>query len=537
MTFGMTFYRAWWTPPALWLVVMAAGLALRPPLPVDETRYLAVAWEMWRDGNFLVPHLNGETYSHKPPLLFWLINLGWGIFGVNDWWPRLVAPLFGLGSLFLTGALARRLWPERAEATPAAPLILFGGAFWALYTTLTMFDMMLTFFTLTGLTGVVLAWRGQALRGFALLALGIGLGVLTKGPAILVHVIPVALLAPWWGPGLGPARARAWGRWYGGVLAALLLGAALALAWAVPAAFAGGEAYAQAIFWGQSAGRMVDSFAHGRPWWWFAAILPAMILPWTVWPPLWRGLAGLPWRDGGVRFCLVWFCAAFAVFSLISGKQPHYLLPLFPALALIAARALPGLARAFDLRLPGLVFAIVWTGAFIYLVTAGRLPAVLDGAAAPWALLAAAAGLACLFPSAPRPAAQVAALAGLTAVMVTALHLTLGPALERAYDLRPLAARLGAWERDAIPLAHFGKYHGQYQFLGRLKNPMAVIGVINPDERDWLARHPGGKVVSYRKTPIEVPRPAYIQPYRGGYVVVWDAADIIASPGLADRES
>ena len=107
MTFGITLWRAWWMPAGLWLVVMAAGLALRPPLPVDETRYLAVAWEMWRDGNFLVPHLNGEAYSHKPPLLFWLINLGWGIFGLNDWWPRMVAPLFGLGSLFLTGALAQ----------------------------------------------------------------------------------------------------------------------------------------------------------------------------------------------------------------------------------------------------------------------------------------------------------------------------------------------------------------------------------------------------------------------------------------------
>ena len=77
----MTLSSKWWTPLGLWLVVMAAGLALRPPLPVDETRYLAVAWEMWRDGNFLVPHLNGEAYSHKPPLLFWLINLGWGYSG------------------------------------------------------------------------------------------------------------------------------------------------------------------------------------------------------------------------------------------------------------------------------------------------------------------------------------------------------------------------------------------------------------------------------------------------------------------------
>ncbi len=533
----MTLSRAWWTPLGLWLAVMAAGLIFRPPLPVDETRYLAVAWEMWRDGNFLVPHLNGEAYSHKPPLLFWLINLGWGAFGVNDWWPRMVAPLFGLGSLFLTGALARRLWPTGEEAARAAPVILFGCVFWTLYTTLTMFDMILAFFALMGLIGVVGAWRGGGRRGFALLGLSIGLGLLTKGPAILVHVLPAALLAPWWGPALGPAPSGSWGRWYAGVAAAFLGAAALALAWAVPAALAGGDAYAEAIFWGQSAGRMVESFAHGRPWWWYAAMLPPMVLPWAVWPPLWRGLAGVAWSDGGVRFCLGWFAAAFAVFSLISGKQPHYLLPLFPALALVAARALPGQGRPVDLRIPGLAAAAAWAAAFVYLEAAGSLPRALEGVAPPWTLMAAAAGLACVFLPRPRPTASVVALAGLSAVMVTALHLALASALESAYDLRPLAARLGAWERDGVALAHFGKYHGQYQFLGRLEKPMAVIGVRDPDERDWLRRHPGGKVVSYRKTRPESPSPVYMQPFRGGYVVVWDAAAIVASPGLADRES
>ena len=65
-------YALLWT--GLWIVMVATAIGFRPLLPVDETRYLAVAWEMWRDGNFLVPHLNGETYSHKPPLLFWLMH-------------------------------------------------------------------------------------------------------------------------------------------------------------------------------------------------------------------------------------------------------------------------------------------------------------------------------------------------------------------------------------------------------------------------------------------------------------------------------
>ena len=47
-----------------------AYILLRPLLPVDETRYLTVAWEMWTSGSYIVPHLNGEPFSHKPPLLF-----------------------------------------------------------------------------------------------------------------------------------------------------------------------------------------------------------------------------------------------------------------------------------------------------------------------------------------------------------------------------------------------------------------------------------------------------------------------------------
>ena len=66
----------------LWLL-LTTTIFFRNPIPIDETRYLSVAWEMWLRGDFLVPYLNGHTYSHKPPLLFWLFESGWAIFGVN----------------------------------------------------------------------------------------------------------------------------------------------------------------------------------------------------------------------------------------------------------------------------------------------------------------------------------------------------------------------------------------------------------------------------------------------------------------------
>jgi len=234
----------------LWAVTVAIALGARPLLPVDETRYLAVAWEMWQRGDFLVPYLNGETYSHKPPLLFWLMHAGWAVFGVNDWWPRLVAPLFGLAALLLTRRLGRLLWPELPAAGDVAALAALGALYWTLFTTMTMFDMLHGCFAVAGMIGLVMAARGRRVGGFVVFGLAVGFGVLGKGPAILVHLLPVALAAPLWLPCLdggaasGPVR---WGRWYAGLGAGVVLGAVIGLAWALPAAAAGGAAYRDAI--------------------------------------------------------------------------------------------------------------------------------------------------------------------------------------------------------------------------------------------------------------------------------------------------
>ena len=181
---------------ACWALAVASGIVFRPPLPVDETRYLAVAWEMWMRGDFIVPYLNGEPYHHKPPLLFWLMTAGWSVFGVNEWWPRLVAPFFAVATLWGSVRLASLLWPDDKVTAQLTPLLLVGTAFWAIFQTVTMFDMMLATFTVLALLGIITAWRDGGWSGWLLVGLAIGLGVLAKGPAILLHILPVALLAP-----------------------------------------------------------------------------------------------------------------------------------------------------------------------------------------------------------------------------------------------------------------------------------------------------------------------------------------------------
>ena len=115
---------------ALMAAVTLVGLLTRPLLAIDETRYAAVALEMMQRGDWLVPQLNGEAYSHKPPLLFWLVLIGWKLFGVSAVWARLVAPLAGVVALALMASLARLLWPQDARARGWAPVLVVGAVLW-----------------------------------------------------------------------------------------------------------------------------------------------------------------------------------------------------------------------------------------------------------------------------------------------------------------------------------------------------------------------------------------------------------------------
>ena len=513
-----------------WALLVALAQVLRPILPVDETRYVSVAWEMWRRGDFLVPHLNGLPYSEKPPLLFWLMHLGWGVFGVNEWWPRLVPSLFGLVNLFLTAALARRLWPDRPEVARAAPAVLLGFLLWATLTTLIMFDMLVATCALVAVLAIHGAahdgWR-RRLRCWVTTGLALGLGVLAKGPVALLLPMLVAVSAPWWGKGMA-RRPGGW-RWWAGLAGAVAVCAVVALAWALPAASAGGEAYGRAILLTQTEERVVHALAHPHPWWWYLALLPLLLYPYSLWPPLWRAAArqarqGLAGLETGLRLGLAWTVPGLLGFSLISGKQPHYLVPLCPPFALMVARLLDNGApvRRWHLAFP--LGGVILLGAAMTLVA--PLSGVLD--APEWAtLVSPGAGVVLLLTTvgffmgywrvfSGRPAAPTL----VSLALLAGVHIGFAEAAERAYDLEPISHYLSVIERQGRPIAFVGPYHGQFHFLGRLERPFQVI---DPGaEHRWILQHPDGKVVQdYQYMPYGMREADFIQPYRDDYLAVW----------------
>jgi len=518
--------------PLGWTFLAVAALYLRPLWPVDETRYVAVAWEMWLRGDFLVPHLNGEAYSQKPPLLFWLMQAGWAVFGVNEWWPRLIAPLLALGGAGLMLRLARRLSPENSDFGSNAVWIYSGALLFGALFTLVGFDGLLVCSTLIGMLGIVRAARGELLRGMLWLGVGIGLGVLSKGPVILLHVLPAAVFAPWWSQDVRSNK----GRWYWALLGAIIFGAVLALAWAIPAAYVGGAAYRNAIFWGQTAGRMTSSFAHRAPIWWYLPLLPLLLFPWLLWPSMWRGLNALRReRDDNVRFLLAWIVPVFIGFSLISGKQERYLLPLLPGAALFMAYALQQVqdvrekVRRLDLFLPALGFALL-AGAWIYaLMHPQRLGTALSDTHLPlWpGFVFASLSLLLIFSSAAHLKVRLRLLSGAMLLLILVAYFSAIPLIVPFSDPRPVAQQLANLQTRGLALAHWGKYHGQFNFSGRL---LRVIEIDSLERLGaWLQQNPEGRIMVYvEETSAGKHQPEFERRFRGGYIQVWRASAFYA---------
>jgi 4-amino-4-deoxy-L-arabinose transferase-like glycosyltransferase len=513
--------RSLWLLLAGWAAFSVASIWLRPLWPVDETRYAGVAWEMWLRGDFLVPHLNGAPYSDKPPLLFWLIHLGWALFGVNDWWPRLIAPLCALGSVPLLLKMEKLLRGPRG----LSPWILFGTLLFAAFVTLTMMDLLLMLCAMAGMVGVLNLSKQERIPGLLWLGAGIGLGVLAKGPVILLHVLPVALAAPWWAPELNGRPGRSYSRYYLDLLLGVLLGAAIGLAWAVPAAWAGGETYREAIFWGQTAGRVADSFAHRAPWWYYLPLLPLILFPWFVVPRFWTGLSSIR-KEQGTRFLAAWLVLTLVAFSLVSGKQAKYLLPCLPGFALLAGHALAkGRAHGWDMLPPalGLGVAAAFLAGLRAWPEALRLPAWASEVPF-WPVVALALAAATLpFFARAHAAAQLRALAFAALFGMTVVGAGVMPALVPYADPAPVARVLAGLQARQVPLAHLGKYHGQYTFAGRLAAPIEILDP--PELAAWVAAHPEGRVMTVERgrTPEGGPAtaPEYQAPFRGAWLQLW----------------
>ena len=300
-------------------------------------------------------------------------------------------------------------------------------------------DTLLTACVLLALLGLVQVWRGGALRGWMAYGAGVGLGLLSKGPVVLIHVLPAAVLAPWW---TRNSLERRWGSWYLGLVVALALGAGLGLAWALTASADQGGAYRDAILWGQTAGRITKSLPIATPCGGTSRLFRSYSSPGASGPQWWRSLAGAVRAPTNVtvRFGLAWVTPGFVILSLIR-EAAALSVSAAAGVALLAAKALPS-----DRRQTAIALSLVSPLLVILVETAGK------------------------------------------------------GYLDRS-DLRPVSSYLHQAEASGRPIAFKGQYAGTFHFLGRLEHPFAQLSWEQVPQ--WAREHPTGLLIRSTRSPAD----------------------------------
>jgi 4-amino-4-deoxy-L-arabinose transferase-like glycosyltransferase len=499
----------------LWSMALASALA-RPLMPIDETRYVSVAWEMWHAHSLWLPLMNGEPYADKPPLLFWLIQSGWSLFGVSAWWPKLLSPLASLIAMAHLYRIARRLGYPGSQAR-LAPMALIAMLMWNLYSGALMFDILLSACLLGAIAPLIAGHL--TLRKAIISGLWLGLALLAKGPAVFVTLGPILVTIPLW-------RARplgATGRRH--LAVALALGLVMLLAWALPAAWLGGRDYAQDLLWGQSVDRLQQAMAHARPTWWYLPWLALLAFPWTLWPSCWPRLP----RHRHQRLAWIWLLGPLAIFSLISGKQIHYLMPLLPALALLIMDRLGDSGARLSLGSRTAPLAIALLGVTTLILMVFGIGTLTRATLSPFGALALIVWAAVLWRqrwSSTSQAARHLALGTGIAVLI-ATQLMLAPLWSR-YDVSAPGRLLARLERENVPVAFVGKaYQATFQFAGRLTRPLLTLDDDPAALCRFQRRMPGGWVIGRDRdlrSSIGDANLAHVFDYRGGELVVVPAA-------------
>ena len=328
----------------LFALIWFANLDYRRLIHPDEGRYAEIPREMVASGNWLTPRLDGIKYFEKPALQYWLTAAAYEAFGIHQWTARLWPALAGFAGVVFIAYVGFRLGGARLGLYGAAAL---GGCVWyVLNAHILTLDAGLTLWMSVGFGALLLAQRSAATRreqrawmltawsALALAVLSKGLiGVVLPGASLFVY----SLLTRDW---------AVWRRLH--LVGGLLLFALIAAPWFIAVSLANPEFF-HFFFIHEHFERFLTNEHHREgAWWYFVPILAAGILPWLtvlVWtaPRMWSDPVpdsnGFSWQ----RYALVWAAFIFVFFSMSSSKLPSYILPIFPALALLIGAQLAAL--------------------------------------------------------------------------------------------------------------------------------------------------------------------------------------------------
>ena len=288
-------------------------------------------------GDWLTPKYNFEPRFQKPALYYWLTAATYLIAGPTEFAARVWSALAGVGLVLLTAAAGRR-WFDEDIGFLGGAIVATNFGYFAM-ARMALPDLPLTFFITLSIYAALVAMldnERHPRRWLLLAAAAAALGFLTKGPVAVI--IPLIVVAP-----IMLIERRSTNLEFSDVVLAALLFAAIALPWYVAMWMQHGTAYITGFFIGDNYERFATSrFNDPRPWWFYLPVIAGGMLPWTplmiVWvAPVMQFV--LRRRDIGTLDLrlLLWAAVPLVFYTLSVGKQPRYVLPVLPPLALLLA--------------------------------------------------------------------------------------------------------------------------------------------------------------------------------------------------------
>ncbi len=379
----------------LWFATLDHNALVRP----DEGRYAEIPREMLASGDWVTPRLNGLKYFEKPALQYWATATAYTAFGEHNWTARLWSALTGFLGIVLVYFTGSRIFGQRAGYIAA--LVLASSFLYFAIGHINILDMGVSFFMNLSLAALLLAQQPTASRaqnrGWMYVCwAAMALSMLSKG--LIGIAIPGAVLMLY---SLIQRDAALWKRLHFGV--GLSIFAIISVPWFVLVSRANPE-FLWFFFIHEHFLRYLTPVA-GRvhPWYTFIPIVLLGILPWIV-PMLdalrygWKRQIDAFNKFQTKRMLMVWIGFIFVFFSISDSKLVPYILPIFPALALLIGQRLStvsGKALAWQISpLIPVALAAWWFAPLAAKGSSAEVPAALYADFILWLQIAALAWLA-----------------------------------------------------------------------------------------------------------------------------------------------
>ena len=361
------------------LVLLASTLVLinlgkNHLLPWDEAIYANISRNMVSSGEYMVQNwIPGRVWYEKPPMYMWFMALSMKLFGVSSFSARFPSAVFGIGTIILVYFFGKKLFNRTAGFIGAFSLLTTFNFLY--YSRTSMLDVTTSFFIVAATFSYWLTKENKKMYWWLISGLLTGLAVMVKG---VVGLIPFGIVSFYEAYLYITKQQKLTSQNIAGYLMMLTASVAVFLPWHLEMYRRFGFDFINKYIGYHVVDRAVSSIEDkGRPFLWYVIVMKVSMRIWFIAliPALLWSFHSLFKKNTRHAFLVIWTCFIFLLFSAATSKLKWYIIPIYPAAALIVGSFIEKLigvvlSRKSSLKTPvvrGLLVGALMVGGLFYL--------------------------------------------------------------------------------------------------------------------------------------------------------------------------